>query len=90
MNRVCCRCLRPPEAFPIESGDGTGQLAYWFVVPKNNPEDPTHLMSSGELMFAMCPDENPPDDIENDFICFHCFGDLYADEDDEEDEDEDC
>jgi hypothetical protein len=80
--RVCCRCHKEPELFdPIEQGN---KNVYWMVIPKNNPEDPSHLMSSGELMFALSDERDPADDGENDFMCINCFDTLYSEQGDDE------
>lgn len=72
--RACDNCKRDPEPFRADENDANNKLmAYFMVVPKNNQEDPSHLMSSGEYVFAMTPDPNPPDDPENDFWCINCF-----------------
>jgi len=67
MDRVCDNCKREPDQFKTDKDD----IGYFFVVPKDG--DPVFLMSNLEFSFKVCIDRNPPDDKENDYLCFNCI-----------------
>lgn len=78
---VCDNCKREPQPVTTESGE----VGYWFVVPKEN-QDPSHLTSSLDFAFCVLIPENgdkrhPDLDPDNYYWCSDCCEAAYPEND---------
>lgn len=78
-SNVCDVCGNLPIPFECGNEDfSMNETAYYHTVPKRS-EDPSTLMSNGDLMFKVCVSPEHPVLTEEMHICSNCFLKLYGD-----------